>query len=169
MKVLVTAATKHGASGEIAEAIGRVFSERGLETDVIAPEVVGDVEEYDAVVIGSAVYAGHWLESAKALIHRSGAALAARPVWLFSSGPVGDPSRKLVQQMGADPLDIGEIAEVTRARGHRVFAGKLERQHLGFAQRTALRVFRGLEGDFRDWDEVNQWASEIAEALQHGS
>jgi hypothetical protein len=48
---------------------------------------------YDAVVLGSAVYAGHWLKPARALADRCAAALRARPVWLFSSGPVGDPAK----------------------------------------------------------------------------
>jgi len=55
MKVLVTAATKYGATGEIAQAIGDVLAEAGFDTVVIPPEEVGTVEEYDAVVLGSAV------------------------------------------------------------------------------------------------------------------
>ena len=88
-------------------------------------------------------------------------------MWLFSSGPVGDPSRKLVQQMGVDPVDVGDILTVTKARGHRMFAGKLDRKNLGFAQRAALMAFRGLEGDFRDWGVVRGWAEGIARDLAH--
>jgi menaquinone-dependent protoporphyrinogen oxidase len=168
MKVLVTAATKYGATGEIAKAIGDVLVEHGLDTAVIPPGDVGDVKEYEAVVLGSAVYAGHWLELAKALLHRSGRAFAARAVWLFSSGPVGDRSRKLVQKMGEDPVDLAKILEATRAREHRMFAGKLERKNLSFPQRAALTVFRGVEGDFRDWSEIRTWASIIADALGPG-
>ena len=91
MRVLVTAATKHGATGEIAQAIGEVLAEHGLDTTVLAPEQVDTVNDYDAVVLGSAVYAGHWLKPARELVDRTGDVLAARPVWLFSSGPVGDP------------------------------------------------------------------------------
>jgi menaquinone-dependent protoporphyrinogen oxidase len=72
MKVLVTAATKHGATGEIATAIGEVPGGRGLDTTVIAPEQVGTLEDYDAVVLGSAVYAGHWLKPARELVDRAG-------------------------------------------------------------------------------------------------
>jgi menaquinone-dependent protoporphyrinogen oxidase len=60
---------------------------------VLEPEQVDEVEGYDAVVLGSAVYAGHRLKPARKLVDRCGAALAARPVWLFSSGPVGDPPK----------------------------------------------------------------------------
>ena len=80
MRVLVTAATKYGATGEIAEAIGEVLRERGVDTTVVPPEQVQAVDDYDAVVLGSAVYAGHWLSPAKELVDRSRDALAARPV-----------------------------------------------------------------------------------------
>ena len=165
MRVLVTAATRYGSTGEMARAIGEVLVELGFETTVTAPEEVVAVDDYDAVVLGSAVYMGHWLDQAKELVERSKDALAVRPVWLFSSGPVGDPSRKLVQKMGDDPIDVAEILEATKARDNRVFAGRLEKENLGFPQRAMLIAFRGMEGDFRNWAEIKEWASGIADAL----
>jgi menaquinone-dependent protoporphyrinogen IX oxidase len=58
-----------------------------------AAEQVREVDGYDAVVLGSAVYAGHWLKPAREPVGRLGTFLADRPVWLFSSGPVGDPPK----------------------------------------------------------------------------
>ncbi len=146
-----------------------VLAERGLDATVIRPEQVGTIEDYHAVVLGSAVYAGDWLDDAKELVDRSRDAFAARPVWLFSSGPVGDPSRKMVQKMGEDPVDVAEILDTTKAREHRVFAGKLEKKNLSFPERAILIAFRGMEGDFRDWTEIKAWASGIADSLQPGS
>jgi menaquinone-dependent protoporphyrinogen oxidase len=166
MKVLVTAASKYGATGGIAQAIGNVLAEYGFDTKVMPPEAVGTIEAYDAIVLGSAVYAGHWLEPAKELVRRSRDAFAGRPVWLFSSGPVGDPQRNMVQKMGEEPVDVAEIRETTKARDHRVFEGKIDRKNLSFPERALLLAFRGLEGDFRDWSEIKQWASDIAKALQ---
>jgi menaquinone-dependent protoporphyrinogen oxidase len=165
MNVLIAAASRNGATTEIADAIGRTLRGRGLSVTVAAPERVGDIGAYDAFVLGSAVYAGHWLQSEIELVERIAPMLAAQPVWLFSSGPVGDPSRKLVQQMAADPVDLPTLRERTNARQHRTFAGRLVSEHASFAQRVSLHVFRGLEGDFRDWPAIEQWASEIADAL----
>jgi menaquinone-dependent protoporphyrinogen oxidase len=161
MQVLVTAATKYGATGEIARAIGDVLAERGLDTTVAAPEQVGSVDGFDAVVLGSAVYAGHWLKPARELVDRSGDALAARTVWLFSSGPIGDPPKP-----DEDSVDVAEILATTGAREHRVFAGKLVRKQLSFGEKAMVVAFRAPEGDFRDWAEVKGWASGIADALQ---
>jgi len=165
MTVLVTAATKHGSTGEIAQAIGAALTERGVEVLVLPPEEVRDIGEYDAVALGSAVYGGHWLSSAMALVDRGSSAWAGRPVWLFSSGPVGDPARSLTQKMGADPVDLPKIRATTGAREHRMFPGKLDPKDLPFLQRTALSLFRGMRGDFRDWDAIRAWTANIADAL----
>jgi menaquinone-dependent protoporphyrinogen oxidase len=159
MRILVTAATKYGATGEIAQAIGAVLSERGLDTTVVPPEQVQGLDDYDAVVLGSAVYAGHWLQPARELVDRSSEALAARPVWLFSSGPIGDPPKP-----EEDPVDVAEIMGATKAREHRVFAGKLVKKQLRFPDKAIAAALRVPEGDFRDWEEVKAWAAEIADA-----
>lgn len=167
MTVLVTAATKYGATGEIAHAIGAALAERGVPTVVLPPEEVDGLGAYDAVVLGSAVYAGHWLPSALALVDRG--TWSGRSVWLFSSGPVGDPARSLTQKMGADPVDLAHVREATGAREHRMFAGRLDRKNLPLVQRTALMLFRGMQGDFRDWDAIRARSARIADALHHPS
>jgi menaquinone-dependent protoporphyrinogen oxidase len=169
MNVIVTAAGRQGATYEIAEAIGRVLRERGLETTVSRPEQVDDVTGYDAVVLGSAVYGGHWLEPAKDFARHFARELSKRPVWLFSSGPVGDPRRKLVQKMTADPLELPTVLGQTHACEHRILAGRLAGARLGRAQRLSLLLFRGLQGDWRDWAEVERYASAIADTLHAGA
>ena len=78
MRVLVTAATKYGATTEIAQAIAAVLGDHGLEAIVLPPEQVEEIEGYDAVVAGSAVYAWHWLKPAKELVERHAGGLAGR-------------------------------------------------------------------------------------------
>jgi menaquinone-dependent protoporphyrinogen oxidase len=164
MRVLVTAATKYGATAEIAQMIAEVLADRGLEPTVVPPEQVEGVDGYDAVVLGSAVYAGHWRKPARELVNRCGTALAERPVWLFSSGPVGDPPKP-----EEDPVDVAEIVAATKAREHRVFAGKLVKRQLGFGEKAMVVALRVPEGDFRDWAEIKGWASEIADSLRSGA
>ncbi|HYB85445.1 MAG TPA: flavodoxin domain-containing protein [Streptosporangiaceae bacterium] len=164
-RVLVSAASMHGSTAEIARAIGQELGERGLIVTLATPGEVRSVDDYDAVIIGSAVYVGHWLDQAIDLIERCRDALAARQVWLFSSGPVGDPSGKRAQAMRKDPVELAGLRAATYARDHRMFAGKLDRKVLTRPQRAALLVFRGLEGDFRDWAEIREWAGSIARQL----
>ena len=161
MKVLVCAATKYGATGEIADAVADVLAEKGLEVTVIPPEQAGAIEQFDAVVLGSAVYMGQWMKPARELVDRSAAALAARPVWLFSSGPVGEPAKP-----AENPVDVSEILQSTNARDHRVFTGRLVKKHLSFPDRAMASAIRAAEGDFRNWAEIRAWAAGIASALQ---
>jgi menaquinone-dependent protoporphyrinogen oxidase len=165
MNVLVTAASQQGGTYGIAEAMGRRLRARGIDTTVAAPDEIVGVAAYDAFVIGSAIYMGHWLEPARAFVHRIAPKLSDRPVWLFSSGPVGDPRRKLVQKMTADPVELPELLALTKAREHRIFAGKLAGDGLHGPQRLSLLVFRGIEGDWRDWTAIEGWANEIAGSL----
>lgn len=161
MKVLVTAASKHGATAEIARRIGEVLSSAGIETDVRPPEQVTTVAPYDVVILGSGVYAGRWLQPARSLVERESAELAARKVWLFSSGPVGDPAKP-----EGEPEDVALLRKRTGAIDHQVFSGRLDRRELGFAEKAIVAVFHAPEGDFRSWEMVTNWASGIAQALQ---
>jgi menaquinone-dependent protoporphyrinogen oxidase len=121
---------------------------------------VGAVEEFDAVVLGSAVYTGQWMKPARELAERSAAALGARPVWLFSSGPVGEPAKP-----ADNPVDVTKILQGSKARDHRIFTGKLIKKHLSFPDRAMASALRAQEGDFRNWAEIRDWATGIADAL----
>ena len=160
MKVLVCAASKYGATSQIAQAVADVLAERGCEVRVLPPEKVGVVEEFDAVVLGSAVYMGQWMKPARELAERSAGALGARPVWLFSSGPVGEPPKP-----ADNPVDVTEILQSTKARDHQIFTGKLVKKHLSFPDRAMASAIRAAEGDFRNWAEIREWAAGIADTL----
>jgi menaquinone-dependent protoporphyrinogen oxidase len=160
MRILVSAASKHGATAEIARDIADVLAELGHETSVQPPDHVDAVDGYDAVVLGSAVYAGHWLGAAKRLAEQHGEPLRRRPVWLFSSGPLGDPPKPT-----EDPLDAADVVRLTGAVEHRVFAGRLDRRTLGLAERAICAALRVEDGDFRSWPEIRAWASQIGRDL----
>ena len=160
MKILVSAASRHGATTEIAERIALGLVDAGIEADVTAPDSVTTLEGYDGVVLGSGIYAGRWLEPAKQLVERHGDGLRARPVWLVSSGPVGNPPKP-----EAEPPDIAPMRAATMAREHRIIPGKLDKAQLGFAERAIARVVGASEGDFRPWPEIDAWARSIADEL----
>ncbi len=160
MTVLVTVASKHGATVELADAIAHHLTDAGVACELRPVSEVADVSGYDAVVLGSAVYAGRWMESAKAFVEGCGDALQQRPVWLFSSGPVGDPPKP-----AEDPADAAAMVAATGAREHRVLAGKLEKSHLSWGEKAIVAVVRAPDGDYRDWATVEDWARDIAGQL----
>lgn len=162
MRVLVTAASRHGSCAEVAEQIGRTLRAAGLPADVRTPDAVADVDGYGAVVLGSAVYYGRWLPAAVDFVRRTGPALAEVPVWLFSVGPVGAP----VPQPTEPPPMAAEMVRRTCARDHRVFPGALDRKRLNLRDRLVVSALRAPEGDFRDWAAIRDWAGGIAAELR---
>lgn len=162
MRVLVTAATRHGSTEEIAEAITAGLLARRIDAQTIAIDEVGTLAGFDAVVLGSAVYVGHWLKPAREFAHAHASALRAKPVWLFSSGPLGPPEQPTPRE---PDVNVEELVALTGAREHRVFAGRLDRARLSLAERAAVRLIHAPLVDSRDWDAVERWAAEIAAAL----
>ncbi len=166
VRVLVVVASRHGATAEIAAALATGIRESasgqatGIAAVAVPVEHRPDPGAFDAVVLGSAVYAGRWLEPAREYAATHAGLLRRRPTWLFSSGPIGEPPFP-----PDEPHDIPPLTEVTRARGHALFPGRLDKGRLGFAERAMVTAMRAPVGDFRDWAAVQEWAESIADQL----
>ncbi|MCX4511025.1 flavodoxin domain-containing protein [Streptomyces sp. NBC_01619] len=157
---LVAYGTTNGSTAEIARYIGSVLQDRGIRTEVRPAAEVHDVGPYDVVVLGGALYSGRWHRDARRFSRRHRRALAERPVWLFSSGPLDHSASR------------GDIAPVPGARRaarrlgaeeHVTFGGRLSPQARGRVARMMLEDGRG--GDFRDFSCIAAWAERIAADL----
>jgi menaquinone-dependent protoporphyrinogen oxidase len=162
VRVLVSAASRHDATREIAEAIAAGLAKRGVDAEARPLEQITSLDRFDTVVLGSAIYMGRWLKTAREFVSEHAAELSSMPVWLFSSGPLGPPDRLIPP---GESADTDRIVELVGARGHRVFAGRLERTSLGFAERAAAKAVHAPDGDCRDWAAVDVFAGEIASEL----
>ena len=161
--MLVAYGTKHGATAEIAEAIGRTLSGAGLTVDVQRARRVRSLEPYRAVVLGSAVYAGRWRPDAMRLLHRP--ELGARDVWLFSSGPVGEDKGDPEQlERLTKPARVEQIAARIGAHDHVVLGGMVA-EDAGFIRKKMARKTAPELRDRRDWREISAWSESIAAAL----
>lgn len=160
MRVLVVWESKHGSTADIAQAIGEVLRGRGLRVDLCEVASAPQDVTFDAYVIGSAVYAGHWLKHIKQYVHDNREVLLSHRVWLFSSGPIGRPPKPQ-----DPPVDLTELMQWAAPRDHMIFAGKLDRDKLSFTERAITAALRAPQGDFRDWDEIRRWAGQIAAEL----
>jgi menaquinone-dependent protoporphyrinogen oxidase len=153
-------ASRHGSTAEIAQRIATTLEAGGLETTVTAPDRVTSIAGYDAVILGSAIYMGHWLEPATAFARRWSTELGRMPVWAFSSGPLGDPP------MPPEPSpEVIELIQDLGPREHQIFSGDLDPAELGFTEKVVTRVVRAPKGDYRDWPTVEAWARRIAATL----
>jgi menaquinone-dependent protoporphyrinogen oxidase len=166
MLVLVTYATRYGSTRSIAERIAAGLGERVNGVDVKSLDDVNDLEDYDAIVLGSAVYNGSWIPEANAFVHRNRAALEKRPVWLFSVGAFGDRHRVIGRLMKKEPREIDAVVAAIHPRDYRVFAGVIEPERWSTVGGLILRAFGGHLGDNRDWPDIDAWAEAISRELQ---
>ncbi len=171
MRVLVAYSSKYGSTRGIADRIADRLREAGHEVDIEHCDDVEYPEGFDAFVIGSAAYVGKWRKEARKFVRRNHELLASRPVWLFSSGPLGterfdaEGNDMLVE---ARPKEFDEFAELIRPRGDMVFYGALRKEELrGPDRMVSWMPDNGLlpDGDFRDWDAIDEWARQVAAEL----
>ena len=160
MRVLVAVASRHGSSLQIGEVVATTLRARGLAADTRTVEDVTSLDGYDAVVLGSSVYGGHWLRRARVFVDAWEAELVRRPLWLFSSGPVGDPPKS-----AENPAEIAPLIKRFGARSHRLFGGRIEGDELGLTEKALVTLVRAPYGDFRPWSEISVWAESIAAEL----
>ena len=165
IRVLVTYATKYGATAEIAEKFGQVLRQAGLQTDVLPADRVGDLSPYKAVVLGSAVYMGQWQKKAATFLRANEKALAERPAWLFSSGPTGEGDPVQLMKGWRFPTALQPIADRIHARDIAIFHGALDPKRMNLIEKWMIKNVKAPLGDFRDWDAITAWASAISDAL----
>lgn len=177
MNVLVAYATRHGATAGIASRIADRLTASGHNASAVPVEDVIDTAGYEAVVLGGAAYMFHWLAPAVRFARRHRTDLAARPVWLFSSGPIGPDQ---VDAQGQDvristrPKEWDELVPLIRPRGEAVFFGAYDpaAPPVGIGEKLMRHLPAAAKalpaGDFRDWGAIESWAAEIATALRSG-
>lgn len=166
MRVLVTYASKNGSTEEIAEAIADELMAHGLDVTCRSAHEV-DAGEADAVVLGSAVYAGRWLRPARRFLKDEADHLRRIPFWIFSSGPFGEqaehPSADDLRWL--EPPKVVSRAEALGVREHVVFGGSLPDEPQGFIENAMVRNTPAESRDSRDWERIRAWASGIAAEL----
>ncbi|MER6736197.1 flavodoxin domain-containing protein [Streptomyces puniciscabiei] len=159
-RVLVAYGTTNGSTAQIAEAVAQVLGKEGLTVEARPAPSVASIEMYDAVVVGGALYAGRWHKDARRFVRRHHRALAERPLWFFSSGPLDTSASK---------RNIPPVSGVRRAmdrlgvKEHVTFGGCLEQGARGGVARMILRNGKG--GDFRDFPAIEAWAERLAEEV----
>jgi menaquinone-dependent protoporphyrinogen oxidase len=165
-KVLVTYASKYGATAEISEKIRDVFSEAGLQADLLPVKQVNGLDRYTAVILGSAVYIGQWRKEAVKFLQANEDVLGKRPFFIFSSGPTGEGEPVALLNGWLLPEKVKPIIDRIQPRDIVVFHGAVETEKLNFIERTMLKNVKAPVGDFRDWDAINAWAASIIETLK---
>ena len=156
--VLVAYASKHGTTREVAEFVARTFEQHGLSVDVEEAARVGSIAHYDAVVVGGGLYMGKWHKDARRLLERHRHELSGVRLAVFGMGPdeIAEPkvreSRNQLDRALAATPELEPVA-VT------VFGGALKPETWRFPF-SRLPAF-----DAREWDEIEEWADQVAASI----
>lgn len=165
MNILVTYASRYGSTREIAETVARVLTRRGEKASVKPVDDVLNLDAYDAVVLGSAVYEGDWLLEATDFARRFADRLETVPVWLFSSGVAGDAPSETMSDWKEHPKLVDTLITNIHPQESVLFGGLFDPKHLNAGDWWRYPSMRGLKGDFRDWQKIEAWAETIADGL----
>jgi len=164
-KILVAYATRAGSTAEIADFVGKTMSKHGATVDVKPMKSVTNLTGYAAVVLGSGIRAGQPYPEIKNLVKQYKNELKTMPVALFvvcmtlkNDTP---ENRKIVDaylnplRRKIKPVDVG------------LFAGKMDYSKLGFFARFISKsIVKVPEGDFRNWNVIESWATALLSKLK---
>jgi menaquinone-dependent protoporphyrinogen oxidase len=159
MRVLVTCGSERGGTEGIARTIGETLEKAGHVVVHLPPDEAARARDFDAVIVGGALYANRWHADARRFVRRKEKALRSVPVWFFSSGPLDDSADARVI---SPTLQVEVLMERVGAQGHVTFGGRLSPAAHGF---PASAMAKTRAGDWRNVERIRAWASDVARAL----
>jgi len=167
-KILVTYASRTGATAGVAEAIGKTLVENGAQVDVLPMQEVTDLTPYRAVVAGSGIQGKLWLPEAMQFMQVHQAELRRKPCAVFLV------CMTLAMNKGDYRQEVSTWLQPVRALVRPVseglFAGILDISKVpSFKDRMMFKISvkSGVwsEGDHRDWEAIHLWAASLPALL----
>lgn len=171
-RLLVAYGSQYGTTGEVADAIGKVYCEAGHAVDVVRIQDDPDPSAYDAVVIGAPVHSDAWLKDAVTYAGDHHTALAGMPVAYFLTcmtlGMSQQPEAR--QRIAGVFTPVRDALPDVQPIDTGLFAGMLDFSRMSFATQLLYRAFaeNSTEGDYRDWAAIRNWATSIQPQLTAG-
>jgi menaquinone-dependent protoporphyrinogen oxidase len=165
-RVLVTYASRAGSTGEVAQAIGQTLCEQNVAADVLPVDRVSRLDGYSAVIVGAAIYMGRWLSPALKFVQTHRDTLRQLPTAYFlvcgTLQENTDANRRTVATY-LDPLreSIPEVVPVETG----LFAGRIDAARVSPLYGTIIKAMGSPQGDFRDWDAIRAWATQLPPSL----
>jgi len=165
-KILVSFATYHGTTGEVAKAIGETLIKHDYVVDILPVKEVQDVSPYSAVIVGSAIHGGkihedvlHFLEDHEENFRKVPVAYFVCCMTMRDDNP-----ETRYQAEGYLAEVFNKVSEV-RPISIGFFGGVLDFKRLDWLARLVVKALRAPEGDYRNWDAIIHWSEEVAATL----
>jgi len=170
-EVLIAYCTRSGSTAEVAQAMGETMKDAGMLADVKAMEEVDAIPESAAVVLGTALYIGHFPKEFHRFVTRFQKELEQVRPWIFVLGPTEKERKHFAAAEEQARKELGKYPWL-RPADTRVLGGKFDPTHLNlpFPMSLIMKLpanpMRKLPAsDIRDWEWIRRWARAIAEHL----
>jgi len=159
--ILLAYATRFGSTQEVAENMTAELRKRGLEVDIQPMQEITTLDNYDAVVLGAAIYNSKWHTNAHQFLAQHQEALMQRPLAIFALGPLS--SSEAAKRNSRRQLDK-ELAKYPWLNpvALEIFAGKYDPTKPGLGSFYRLLPTR----DYRDWKAIRTWANALSAQLE---
>lgn len=172
MSILVTYASSHGSTKEIAERIASRIETYSQPVECLSIQDVkpASLPNYSTIIIGSAIHMLSWLTPARNFIHTNKETLKTKAVWAFSVGfPEKEEERVNEENMVGKKL----AGDLPNMKGHKLFQGKFEKKDLGWFMGMIFTCCVPKKkthwGDNRHWEDIEAWADEIGKQIRAGA
>jgi|SRR5665648_14965 len=168
-KLLVTYASRSGSTAGIAEAIAKSLSKSGATVDVLPMSAVKSLDDYQAVVAGSAINGSKWLPEGMKFLRTHQTALKSQKVATFMVCiTLGMKGAEKYREGLKDWMSPVRTLVHPVSEGY--FAGALDFKKIPFSPSSLgmrLAVLFGIfpKGDQRDWEAVQDWAESLPALL----
>jgi menaquinone-dependent protoporphyrinogen oxidase len=176
-RILLLYASTHGHTAKIAARIAAALEHDGATVDLRrlgANETEPAPPDYDAVILGASIHAGHHQRALVKWAERHHTALALAPSAFFSvSLTAADDTEEARAATQGYLDDFVEQTEWTPDRSA-MFAGAVQYREYDLATRVLMRLLMrrmhhpsdaSHDYDYTDWDAVERWAHELTATL----
>lgn len=177
MRVLVAFGSRYGSSTEIAEEIGKVMENQGVEVDLVnlRKNKVDNIDNYELIVVGSGIKMGKWTKESLKFLNKNKSTLKDKKVALFVScgAPLNgeekmDEARELYlekvakENLSCEPVSMGLFGGVfdPDANHGLMYKMAMKMAKKGFEEKG---VDTSKRYDYRDWNEIHDWARKLTE------
>lgn len=179
---MIVYGTRYGATASTSEEIAKVLRDEGFEVKVTdaKKEKVGDISEFNLVVVGSGMKMGKWTAEPEKFLKKFQKELPKKKVAIF----VSSASRAILEHEGKTKEMWKARREYLEEKAAKyslqpiainVLGGVWDYNKMGFFFKKTMSAFKqvieaaGFKEtepevyDTRDWDVIRSWAKEIAQ------
>jgi len=165
-KTLITFATRTQSTAEIAAIIWQTLSVVDATVDILPVNKVTGLDDYRAIILGSAIKYGKWLPEAVKFVQDNQKKLNSLPVAVYTVHLMNlgnDETSRRNREAYLKP-----VKNWISPRKNTFFAGIGNWEKVNFLEGLIGKVINAPEGDFRDWPAIRSWAEELRDDQNFG-